>query len=117
MKRLLDQLEREDPTAILYIFGDHGPWRSRGTWETRFAKDPEFFVHDRFGILGGVFPKGRCKTYVDLRNEQTYTTSVQGAEAILKCLTEGRYQELDQVYRINQSVDGVSDKFEDYVYE
>ncbi len=117
MERLLDQLEREDPTAILYIFGDHGPWRSRGTWETRFAHDPVFFVHDRFGILGGVFPKGRCKTYVDLRNEQTYTTSVQGAEAVLKCLTEGGYDELDQDYRINRSVDGISNKFEDYVYE
>ncbi|WP_171125290.1 MULTISPECIES: sulfatase-like hydrolase/transferase [unclassified Ruegeria] len=117
LDQLLDQLEREDPTAILYIFGDHGPWRSRGDRKTRFAKDPEFFVHDRFGILGGIFPKGRCKTYVNLRNEQPYTTSVQGAEAILKCLTEGRYQELDQDYRIRGRVDGISSKFEDYIYE
>ncbi len=117
LNKLLDQLEREDPTAILYIFGDHGPWRSRGNWEARFEEDPVFFVHDRFGILGGVFPKGRCSTYVDMRNDQSYSTSIQGAEAILKCVTEGRYQELDQDYIIERSPDGVSDKFGNYVYE
>jgi len=120
ISEILDQLERKDPTAIVYLFGDHGPWRSRGEWNARFKQDPDFFVHDRFGILGGLFPKGRCETYVKRRNEQPYTTSIQGAEAILKCLTGGRYQELAQEYEINRiknNVNDISVKFEDYTYE
>lgn len=120
MNALLDQIEREDPTAIVYLFGDHGPWRSRGDWNKRFKENPEFFVHDRFGILGGLFPKGRCTTYVNRRNEQPYTISIQGAETILKCLTGGRYQELVQEYEINGvkgNVNDISVKFEDYAYE
>ncbi|MEM8775051.1 MAG: sulfatase-like hydrolase/transferase [Pseudomonadota bacterium] len=117
LNQMLSRLEKEDPNAILYVFGDHGPYLTRGPYFAQFEKDPQFFVQDRFGILGAIFPKGRCSTYVDQINQLPVTMSVHGAEAILKCVTAGRYELLDQDYRIRSSVEGISDKFEDYAYE
>ncbi len=120
MKKVLDKIAQNDPDAIVYFFGDHGPWRSRGKKTDRFLENPKFYVHDRHGILGGIFPKGRCKSHVDNRNKAVFTTSIQGAEAVLKCLTKGKYEEIKQDYTVwpnRKSFDGVSIKFEDYTYE
>lgn len=117
MRNLIETLKEKDPTALLYVFGDHGPWRSRGGRKKVFASDPEFYVHDRMGILGGIYPKGSCAEFVSARNQQAYTTSIQGAETILKCLTNGDYKEIDQLYDIKPSIKGISSSFEDYLYE
>ena len=54
LKQIIEHLQHDDPTAILFVFGDHGPHLSRGM---QIADDPTFFLQDRYGILGGIYPR------------------------------------------------------------
>jgi len=111
---VFNYISTEDPTAILYIFGDHGPWRSR---ILRIEENPEFFVHDRYGVFGGIYPTGRCRDEVISQNRMPITTAIEGAETVLKCLTGNQYSYLEQRYEINESADGIQREFVDYSYE
>lgn len=53
LRRIIDHLRDNDPTAILFVFGDHGMWLSRGM---QIDEEPTFVIQDRFAVLGGVFP-------------------------------------------------------------
>ena len=53
LEAILEHLQDNDPDAILYLYGDHGPWLSRGV---SFEDNPTFVVQDRLGVLGGVYP-------------------------------------------------------------
>ena len=58
LEATLEHLKNNDPDAILYVYGDHGSWLSRGV---PFEDDPTFVVQDRLGILGGVYPSRRLR--------------------------------------------------------
>ena len=85
--QIIDHIESNDPTAILFVFGDHGMWLSRGA---AIEDDPTFFLQDRFGILGGVYPPDRCAEYFDEAESKGYMTILDAVHAILSCLSGGQ---------------------------
>ena len=85
--QIFDHIKRKDPTAILFVFGDHGMWLSRGA---EIEDDPSFFLQDRFGILGGVYPADRCADYFDEAEGKGHMTILDAVHAILSCLSGGQ---------------------------
>ena len=73
--QVIDHIENNDPSAILFVFGDHGMWLSRGA---EIEDDPTFFLQDRFGILGGVFPPDTCAGYFDEAEAKPESTDGHG---------------------------------------
>ena len=57
LEQIIEHLRANDPDAILFVFGDHGALLSQGM---DVEDDPTFFLQDRFGILGGVYPRDQC---------------------------------------------------------
>ena len=86
LEAILEHLKNNDPDAILYVYGDHGPWLSRGM---SFDDNPAFVVQDRLGVLGGVYPPDACATYFDETLSKGYMTALDGVHAILRCLSGG----------------------------
>lgn len=84
---ILEHLKNNDPDAILYVYGDHGPGLSQGV---SFEDNPTFVVQDRFGVLGGVYPPDACATYFDETLSKGYMTALDGVHAILRCLSGGQ---------------------------
>ena len=87
LAQIIDHIENNDPTAILFVFGDHGMWLSRGA---EIEDDPIFFLQDRFGILGGVYPPDRCAEYFDEAESKGYMTILDAVHVILSCLSGGQ---------------------------
>ena len=87
LEAILEHLKNNDPDAILYVYGDHGPWLSRGV---SFEDNPTFVVQDRLGVLGGVYPPDACATYFDETLSKGYMTTLDGVHAILRCLSGGQ---------------------------
>ena len=87
LRQIFDHIESNDPTAILFVFGDHGMWLSRGA---AIEDDSTFFLQDRFGILGGVYPPDRCAEYFDEVEGKGYMTILDAVHAILSCLSRGQ---------------------------
>ena len=87
LEDIVAHLKQHDPNAILLVYGDHGPLVSRGM---RFDEAPEMVVQDRFGVLGGVYPRDRCSAYFDAAEEQGYLTVLDAVHAILGCLSGGQ---------------------------
>ena len=87
LQEIVAHLKHHDPNAILLVYGDHGPMVSQGM---QFDEAPEMVVQDRFGVLGGVYPRDRCSTYFDAAEEQGYLTVLDAVHAILSCLSGGQ---------------------------
>ena len=87
LEDIVNHLKRNDPDAILFVYGDHGPYLSQGM---RFEERPGFVVQDRFAILGGVYPRDRCATNIDAALDKGYLTILDGVHAILGCLSGGQ---------------------------
>ncbi len=88
LERIVRHLEENDPNAILFVFGDHGPFLSNGL---EFEDDPVFYIQDRYGVLGGVYPPDTCALWFDdmLENSHGYTTILDAVHTILRCLSDG----------------------------
>ena len=85
---LLEHLDKNDPQAILLVYGDHGPFLSKGV---AFADEPEFVVQDHYGILGGIHPPTACRKEIDAAYaRQGYMTLLDAAHAVLRCLARGK---------------------------
>ena len=83
----LDRMVRhveEDPDAILLVYGDHGMWLSR---DVEFDDAPEFFIQDRYGVLGGVFPPDACAPWFDAAAGPGWMTLLDAVHAVLSCLS------------------------------
>jgi hypothetical protein len=52
MDSMITEIRSADPTSIVFVFGDHGPYTKR---HVSYAHDPEGVVQDRHGIMGAVF--------------------------------------------------------------
>ena len=115
--QIFDHIKISDPSAILFVFGDHGMWLSRGM---KIEDDPTFFLQNRFGILGGVYPPNRCAEYFDEVEGKGYMTILDAVHAILRCLSGG------QNALVEARHDGFSEsggpiehdyRYEDFLYE
>ncbi|MDE0039771.1 MAG: hypothetical protein OXU77_19775 [Gammaproteobacteria bacterium] len=87
LEQIIEHLSTNDPNSILFVFGDHGAWLSRGY---DFEDDPAFVLQDRFGILGGVYPRDRCAQQFDEAEQKGYVTSLDVVHAIFRCLSDGQ---------------------------
>ena len=87
LEAILEHLKNNDPDAILYVYGDHGPGLSQGV---SFEDNPTFVVQDKLGVLGGVYPPDACATYFDESLSKGYMTALDGVHAILRCLSGGQ---------------------------
>ena len=87
LERLIEHVRTRDPDGVLFVFGDHGPLLAKGL---RAEEDPTFFLQDRFGILGGIYPPDRCGAELDEAESKGYVTSLDVVHAILACLSDGQ---------------------------
>ena len=116
----LDRIVRhveEDPGAILLVYSDHGMYLSRGVG---FEDDPEFFVQDRYGVLGGVFPPEACAPWFDAAAAPGWMTLLDAVHAVLSCLSDGEHALVElRAWRIRIREAGVTHyaDFADFLYE
>ncbi|WP_420860649.1 hypothetical protein [Algirhabdus cladophorae] len=114
---LVDFIKTEDPTGILYIMGDHGPWLSR---DLEFEGNETFYIQDRHGVFGGVYPKDRCAQSFETPYSDVYVTVSDVTHMILRCLSGGqeasrRLNPRDAIYTTPSTK--LLGRFEDYIYE
>ena len=86
LTQVVDHLEVHDPSAILFVFGDHGPWltvslNAHGNWRST--------IPDRQATAAGVFPPQRCSAYLDPPVHRTakYMTTLDVVYGIIRCLS------------------------------
>ena len=87
LQQIIEHLRANDPDSILFVFGDHGAWLSRGV---DVEDAPAFFLQDRFGILGGLYPRERCAPELNEAERKGYVTSLDVVHAIIECLSGGQ---------------------------
>lgn len=117
LEQIIEHLKANDPDSILFVFGDHGPWLSRGL---QVEDDPAFFLQDRFGILGSVYPRDRCVPQLDEAERKGYMTSLDVVHAVIECLSDGQSALLeprrDRFWANDLPADHSYD-YEDFLYE
>lgn len=111
--RMLTEIHASDPKAVVFIFGDHGPWISRAD---SYRELPGFVVQDRHGILGAVFGADDCMRYIGGEKERA-TTSSQVVAGILQCLAGGRSVLARPIDFGTISQSPIPLRFQDYAYE
>lgn len=87
LEQIIDHLRDNDPDSILFVFGDHGAWLSRGF---EVEDGPAFYLQDRFAILGGVYPRERCAPQLNEAEQKGYVTSLDVVHALVECLSDGQ---------------------------
>ena len=112
LRRIIDHLRDNDPNAILFVFGDHGMWLSRGMG---IDEDATFVIQDRFAVLGGVFPRDRCGQYFDEAEAKGHMTTLDAVHSILGCLSGGQSALLES--RHDRFFGGGFEEEHDYHYE
>jgi hypothetical protein len=113
--KLVSFVDRYDPEAIVYVFGDHGPWISR---QDSIEENEVFFVQDRFGVYGGIHPAERCNDALTAANDQGFMTVLQGAHMIISCLSGGEDAFLvKEDYLLPDPVNVEYKRYDKYIYE
>lgn len=115
LNKIISFLKQNDPTAILYLSGDHGPYLSR---KVKYEDDPKFFIQDKFAVFGGIFPKESCIESFSKPYTKKFMTTSQGTHMIIRCLTGGddAFVELDEYFLPKKTSQGW-DQYENYLYE
>lgn len=85
LTRIADHLEVHDPGAVLFVFGDHGPWLTMSFDQT---ENWPFAITDRQATAAGVFPPQRCAAHLDppAGRSADYMTTLDVLYGILSCL-------------------------------
>jgi len=116
LEQLITFLSRVDPSAILYVFGDHGAFVPRGK-EAR-NNDSSRHVQGRYGVYGGIYPPDRCSESLSEPYAENFTTVMQGAHMIIRCLTDGEDAFIAPInYRLGHFGTKSFHRYEDYLYE
>ena len=115
-EQLITFISREDPSAILYVFGDHGAFVSRGA--RMKDNDRALHVQGRFGVYGGIYPPDRCSESLSEAYTENFTTVMQGAHMIVRCLADGKDAFIAPInYRLGHFGTKFLHRYEDYLYE
>lgn len=116
LNKIVNFISNEDPEAIVYVFGDHGPWMSN---RVSIDKNATFFVQDRFGVYAGVYPSGRCAESFTTPYNKDFVTVSQGAHMIIRCLSGGEnaFITLEDYHLPNKISNKEQYRYEDYLYE
>ena len=86
LTQVVDHLEVHDPSAILFVFGDHGPWLT-------ISLNPEenwaLAITDREATAAGIFPPQRCSAHLDppVHRAAKYMTTTDVVFGIVRCLS------------------------------
>ena len=116
LDQLITFISREDPSAILYVYGDHGAFTTRGAK----MKDNDITLHiqGRFGIYGGIYPSDSCAKYFDKSYTDGFMTVMRGAHMIVGCLADGEDAFIAPInYRLRRFGTKTFHRYEDYLYE
>ena len=91
LEGLLDHIERNDPQAVVLIFGDHGVIASSaGRYsEPNAGAERMFMLRDRFSVAGGIFPREACREEIDEAEAPGWLTHLDLVHAVLRCLSGG----------------------------
>lgn len=102
-RELIAQVHATDPNAIVFVFGDHGPYLSRSITQ---ADNPTFYAQDRFGIFGAVLPTTQpCAAAEHLTHyADPYATPSRVLAGVIRCLAEDP-QTVDQAMRFKELID------------
>ena len=116
MLKHMEFIKKEDPNAIVFIYGDHGFMLSAGQRFGSLTSDEErkFLVQDRHGALFSVWPEQACQKWFDQASAKGHITMTQIARALLVCLANG---EDPVIGKFDNKLPFKGEKFEDYVYE
>ncbi len=119
LAELLEALEARDPEAILFVFGDHGPRLTEGM---EFGDDPDFFVKDNLGVLGGIWPPDACESEFDEAQAKGWMTTLDAVHAVLRCLSGGEEALVEPRTTIMRNYDRIPNddperSFADFLYE
>ena len=89
VSEILGIIKEKDPSALVMVFGDHGPYLSR---QIKADDDPQFYYEDRNGILLAVAKtKHHCsKRFADFR-AHTYNTPSRALIEIFACLSNNNF--------------------------
>ena len=87
LAQVVDHLQENDPSAVLFVFGDHGPWLTKSL--NREENWP-LAITDRQATAAGVFPPQRCSAHLDPPSDRTakYLTTLDVVYGIIRCLSE-----------------------------
>jgi hypothetical protein len=115
LEEMITFVKGKDPSAFIYVLGDHGPILSR---RVEYKNDKEFFVQDHYGVYGGFYPADKCKASFAKPYSQKYVTAIQGMHMIIRCLSGGEnaFIKLDD-YRLQEKRIEGTDNYENYLYE
>ena len=120
LQTLLEFVRDNDPDALVFVFGDHGAKLTTGRlWEAQKSEeDRAFFIQDRYGVLGGVYPKDAC---LEWRELGVYVTPAKVGRAIVRCLSGEDPFIRPLSYALDDDYWGHTSAFplryEDYLYE
>lgn len=114
LQEMLDSIHRQDPDAIIFIFGDHGAVLTRSMAE---EENPEFFAQDQHGVFGAIEDNNQCKRddLEHYRDPSGFTTLERVMAGILRCLAENPLDvdnALDAIDAFHEDTD-----FSLYLYE
>ena len=118
LTQVVDHLEVHDPSAILFVFGDHGPWLTKSL---NREEDWALAITDRQATAAGIFPPQRCSAYMDPPVHRTakYMTTLDVVYGIIRCLSS-EDDPLAKKYERTEWLlirDGVHLSYGDYLYE
>ena len=117
LKTIVRHLEENDPDAVAFVYGDHGPFLSQGL---EFEDNAEFVVQDHYGILGGVYPRDTCATWFDEASAQGFMTVLDVVHTLLRCLSGGEsalVEATESGYRHGPIPWGAELDFREFLYE
>lgn len=111
--RLTATIARIDPSAILFVFGDHGPYVSR---PVALDKDNKvFWFQDRYAVLGGIYPVNTCRsTFDSAQARQRFLTTPQIARLIVQCLAGG---EDPLIVSYDYKIRETNERYEEFLYD
>jgi hypothetical protein len=114
MDRMLAEIRTNDPTAIIFLYGDHGTLTSR---PVKFEQNKNFFVQDRHGILGAVINAESCESYLTPPDGERFQTTARVVSGLVRCLAGGESPFINNVdFTVLHQIDP-NEKYEDYIYE
>ena len=112
LQSMLDAIIANDPTGIVYVFGDHGAWMSRGVDLT--PGTAEFVIRDRHSVFSALYPGDACQAYIGHRSGEAYITPGLVIRQLITCLAGGD-DPLDRPADYSGPYEGYG--FERFVYE
>ena len=116
LDQLITFISREDPSSILYVYGDHGAFTTRGA--KMKDNDITLHIHGRSGIYGGIYPPDRCAESFAKPYTEGFMTVMQGAHMIIRCLAGGENAFIAPInYKLGHFGTGSSHRYEDHLYE